>query len=217
MRIFKLMMRLIEHPIRTSGEGRKRPRESEEEGAPGKQNSTSATAESESRRKRLKTATQIGHPAPLPCLSKLKPQPLQFQFPPHPDEDRSNSWYQNEFRKLFHRMDAFALHYFGLHDLESEGDFHQPWAAGMGSEFVSWVKLVAEPDPESGGWDALLRNTKQRQSLVIAILMRVIQVKILDADLWGADKHEKKLLLAIEHAFLKREGRHRMNLALRNT
>jgi hypothetical protein len=200
----------------TSGQGayhsptplhrRKRQREEEEPGASDEVDDNPVTAERQRRIKRLKTATQIGLPAPSPCLSKLQPQPLQFQFPFHPDGDRSNVWYQNEFRKLFNRMDAFAQKYFCLHDLESEGKFHEPWAAGMTPEFVNWVEMVAEPDPGLGGWDTLLRNTKQRQWLIVAILMRIIQVKVLNADLWGADKEEKNLLFANERAFIRREG-----------
>lgn len=120
--------------------------------------------------------------------------------------------YQNEFRKLFNRMDAFAEKYFGLHDLESEGQFYEPWAAGMTPEFLSLVEMVAEPDHDLGGWDTLLRRIKQREWLIVAILMRIIQVKVLNTDLWGADTEEKNLLFANKRAFVKREGMSRFSL-----
>jgi hypothetical protein len=154
--------------------------------------------------KRPRTRTQVGLRPPTD-LSTLKPQPLQFQFPIHPEKERSNEWFQNEFRKLFNRLEAFSREYFGLHDLE-EGEFHQPWAAGMTPEFLNYVEMVSDADPELGDWDQLLRSTKQRQWLIMAVLFRILEVKILSMDLWGADKEEKKLLFGIERAFLTREG-----------
>jgi hypothetical protein len=188
------------------GQGQTRRRHPEEEpGVSDHIDSAPHIAVGQRKVKRLKTGTQVGLEVPSVCLSKLRPQPLRFQFPPHPDEDRSNVWYQNEFRKLFNRLDDFAREYFGLHDLD-EKKFHEPWAAGMTPEFVRYVEMVAEEDPELYGWDNLLRDTKQRQWLIVAVLVRILEVKIFGTDLWGADKEEKKLLFDLERAFVQREG-----------
>lgn len=137
-------------------------------------------------------------------FSKLQPQPLQLQFPRHPDEERSNDWYRNEFRKLFKRMDSFAREYFGRHDIR-QIDGPEPWA-NMGPEFINYAAAVAEADPACGGWNALLKDTKQRQWLVVAILMRILESRIFETDLWGATPGEKHLLLSLEYAFIESEG-----------
>jgi hypothetical protein len=142
---------------------------------------------------------------PTPCLTKLQPQPLQMVFQPHPDEDRSNGWYRNEFRKLFSRIETFACEHFGVHDV-SKNDNLEPWTLNFSPEFLRYVEVVADEDPYSGGWDPLLKNTIQRQWLVVAILSRIIVVKVFSTDLWGADEEEKDLILGIERAFLGGDG-----------
>jgi hypothetical protein len=67
--------------------------------------------------------------------------------------------------------------------------------------------MVADEDPCSGGWDPLLKDTIQRQWLIVAILARIIIVKIFSTDLWGAGTEEKDLIFGIERAFLGGDGR----------
>lgn len=135
----------------------------------------------------------------------LKPQPLQLTFTPHPAEDRSDRWYIEQFRRLYRRVTGFAHAYFGLHDID-EGEFHQPWTAGMSEEFISYVEDVAEADPLDGGWDTLLRNTKQREWLIAGIIMRILEIQVFGKDLWGATETELDLLYGLDRAFLEREG-----------
>jgi hypothetical protein len=141
----------------------------------------------------------------LEDLKTLQPQPLQYIFEGHPHEDRSDDWFIEQFRHLSLRINKFSRDYFGLHDLD-EGEFHQPWAAGMTPEFIRHVEEVAEADPADGGWDKLLRNTVQREWLISAIIMRILEIQVFSADLWGADAEEKELLLSLERAFITSEG-----------
>lgn len=141
----------------------------------------------------------------LQDFETLQPQPLQFTFPEHPDEDRSDEWYVTEFRVLFRRIFKFSSDFFGLHDIDV-GEFHQPWAAGMTPEFIRHVEDVAEADPMDGSWDTLLRNTVQREWLIVAVIMRILEIHVFGADLWGAEPEQKALLLDLERALLTREG-----------
>lgn len=76
----------------------------------------------------------------------------------------------------------------------------------MTPEFVAWVEQVAEPDPNLGTWDDLLRDTQQRKWLVMAILMKILKVKVFDADLFAANQEQAELLHGISRAFVGREG-----------
>ena len=139
-------------------------------------------------------------------FKKLKPQPLQLTFQGHTLEDRSDEWFIEQFRRLFRKIRTFAHEYFGLHDID-KGEFHQPWASGMTVEFLRHVENIAEADPMDGGWDKLLQNTIQREWLVVAIIMRILEIQVFGTDLWGADQQEKDLLLGLERAFFTREGK----------
>lgn len=158
------------------------------------------------------TANKKQKTAPTPCLTVLKPQPIQMKFPPHPDNehDRSTDWYRNEFRKLFARIRRFSIDCFGLHDLNQHPDL-DPWKAGFSKEFVSYVEMVSDPDPAYGGWGSFLKDTNQRQWLIMAILTRILMIKVFGADLWGADVEEKNLLLAIERTFIGGDGKRTPN------
>ena len=134
--------------------------------------------------KRVKRGTYTKTHLPIK-LEILQPQPIQQDFPPHTDRDQ------------------FVSTYFGVHDL-NKGEFHQPWALDFAPEFVNYVELVAEPDLESGGWDALLRETGLRISLVKAVLMKILQDKILDEDLFGTEKRESEMLHHFERSFFDR-------------
>jgi hypothetical protein len=162
------------------------------------------TAENQRPWKKLRFRTGISQNIPVD-LATLQPQPLQLQFDLHPDADRSDSYFVDEFRKLFRRIFNFSQAFFGIHDLD-EGEFHQPWVANIAPEFVSYVEQVAESDPAVGGWEDLLRDTQQRRWLIVAVIMRILEVQVFQADLWGADQQEKELLLGIERALLTREG-----------
>lgn len=155
--------------------------------------------------KRLKMSSQVkapGHPAP--SLPDLNPQPVQFDFPQHQIEEMPDEWFVEAFRLLFRRIEKFFDEYFCTQDLE--GEYHQPWALKHTPEFLNYVLQVADQERGQGGWDALLRDTKQRKWLLMGILMKILMVKVFDEDLWGANKEEKELMFAIEKATFTQEG-----------
>jgi hypothetical protein len=138
-------------------------------------------------------------------LAQLAPQPLRISYKAHPLEDRTDAWYIEMFRRLFRQTHRFVSHYFGVHDINA-GDFFEPWGANMTPEFVAWAEQVAEPDPNLGTWDDLLRDTQQRKWFVMAILMNILRVKVFDVDLFGANKEQAELLHGISRALVGREG-----------
>lgn len=184
-----------------SMQGQKRQRE-EQEDDPNRQDAQATKRQRSSKRTKLRTGI-TEHV--LEEFETLKPQPLQFTFREHPAGDRSDEWYIGQFCALFRRIRSFAHDFFGLHDID-EGGFYQPWAAGMSLELIRHVEDVAEADPMTGGWDTLLQNTIQREWLIVALIIRILEVQVFDADLWGAEEHEKDLLFNLERALFVRDG-----------
>jgi hypothetical protein len=138
-------------------------------------------------------------------LEVLKPQPIQLDFPPHTGKDHTDKWYVEMFQLLARRLDKFSAEYFTVHDL-NKGEFYQPWTLDFKPEFLNYVEQVAEPDPMRGGWNALLRDTGNRKSLISAILMRILQNNVFSENLFGADKREEDSMASFERAFFDREG-----------
>lgn len=196
-------------PATTPSRGRKRRRNDDDDYQPGASDVPDPelpTADNQRALKRVKSEITSALPVPPECLADFRPQPLQFEFPPHPDEDRSDHWYIEEFRKLYVRLDRFCHDFYGAHDLD-EGEFHQPWAIGMTPEFLRYVEQVAEADPELGGWNKLLRDTTERKWLVMAVLTRILEAHVFGADLFGADAEEKQLIFQVDRALITREGK----------
>jgi hypothetical protein len=162
--------------------------------------------DSQKRSKRTKALTiRKAHRVPL-VLEEVKPQPIRIDYAPHSQEDRSDEWFITMFRQLFHMCDNFAETFFGNCKLDTKGS-SQPLNLHLGQEFTSWVDQVCQEDELVGGWDHVFRDTDQRRWLVLAVLMRVLRVKIFDDDLWGAGKEERSLLAGIDKALLNREGK----------
>ena len=105
--------------------------------------------------------------------------------------------------------------YFDVHDL-SRGDVYQPWAASLAPEFVRYAEQVAEPDPATGGWDPLLKDTLQRKWLLVGILVRILEMKVFSQNLWGAGTEEGQMLHELDRAFFTHEGKSSNKMPLIN-
>lgn len=138
-------------------------------------------------------------------LDQLNPTPIQLPFLRHPLTDRPDEFFLSRFQSLFHRLQSFSLIHFGITDID-KGDFYQPWAANLGTEFTAYVEQIAVADPATGGWDGLLRNSRQRALLVMAVIMRVLEIRVFGAELWGANEEQSMMLREAERAFLESEG-----------
>ncbi|KAJ5037559.1 uncharacterized protein L3040_007731 [Drepanopeziza brunnea f. sp. 'multigermtubi'] len=134
--------------------------------------------------------------------------PIQLTYHPHPASERSDAWWVENFRRLYHQVENMVTHYFTLHDISKEDG--SPWALGMTPEFVRWAEEVADPDWEArgpmAGWDELLKDSTQRKWLLVGVLTKIFKVKVFDEYLFGASKEQKEACFALDRAFLGREG-----------
>lgn len=154
------------------------------------------------KKQKLTNNIQAQAPADLPTLN---PQPIRLNYEPHPLDDQSDEWFMGMFRKLYAQAERFVVESYGVHDID-RGAFFEPWACSMSPEFISWAESVAEPDPATGGWDNMLRNTEQRQWFVMGILMKIIEKKIFSEELFGANEQQRELLHGLDRALFQREG-----------
>ncbi|KAF7911181.1 uncharacterized protein EAF01_002689 [Botrytis porri] len=140
--------------------------------------------------------------------------PLQLEHPPHPEGDRSNAWFKDEYANLFIAIVQFATKFFGFQELQ-EG-FHEPWAVKMPEEFYRYVELVAEPDTVVGGWDEILLDTNTRKYLIVGIIVKILEARVFSAVLWGNTKEGEEFLHGLDRALLDSEGYSRQELRRRS-
>jgi hypothetical protein len=151
--------------------------------------------------KRLRTHKDT-HIEPL-VIDYTTFQPLRINYKPHPISDRTDTWFIEMFRRLYHQTEHFVTHYFTLHNLVN---LNEPWSLDFSPEFIAWAEQVAEPDPATGGWDGIMREGEQRKWFVMGILVRVLRVKVFDEELFGGNEREAGLLMRLEKALFTREG-----------
>lgn len=130
--------------------------------------------------------------------------PLQLEHPPHPQGDRSNAWFKDEYANLYIAIVNFATVFFGFQELQSE--FHEPWAIRMPEEFYRYVELVAEPDTVVGGWDEMLLDTSTRKYLIVGIIVKILEARVFASVLWGNTKEGEEFLHGLDRALLDSEG-----------
>ncbi|TGO27593.1 hypothetical protein BPAE_0039g00030 [Botrytis paeoniae] len=140
--------------------------------------------------------------------------PLQLEHPPHPEGDRSNAWFKDEYANLYLAIVRFATEFFGFQELQ-EG-FHEPWAVKMPEEFYRYVELVAEPDTVVGGWDEMLLDTSTRKYLIVGIIVKVLEARVFSSVLWGNTKEGEEFLHGLDRALLDSEGYSRQELRHRS-
>lgn len=122
-----------------------------------------------------------------------------------PKEDKDDKWFAQEFKVLFKLVEGFAGKFFEFqYSVMPEAKF-SPWVK-MSKEFVNYAGMTAGTDPEDGGWDALLLEPEQRKWLVAGIMNRILDVRVLQEDLFGASETQKEMLLLNEKALVGLEG-----------
>ncbi|KAK0115578.1 hypothetical protein ONS96_014030 [Cadophora gregata f. sp. sojae] len=143
-------------------------------------------------------------------ITKLAPLPLRITYPPHPTTDRPDSWFITNFQQLFRQTSAFCSKFFALQEIPISDE---PWdKCKMKPEFIKWAEIVAEPEPRQGSWDELLRDRGLRKWFVMAVVVRVLRVKVFEEYFFGGTGEEVALMHQVDRAFLGREGFQREQL-----
>ena len=144
---------------------------------------------------------QIQHPLDITTLA---PVPLRITYPAHPPTDRPGTWFTSNFASLYRQIETFCSTYYSLHSIPITDE---PWSkCKMTPEFIKWAEMVAEPEPRMGCWDELLRDSGMRKWFVMAIVVRVLRVKVFGVEIFGGTGEQRELMHQVDRAFLGREG-----------
>lgn len=144
---------------------------------------------------------QIQHPLDIATFAPL---PLRITYPAHPPTDRPDTWFTSNFASLYRQIETFCSTYYSLHSIPITDE---PWSkCKMTPEFIKWAEMVAEPEPRMGCWDELLRDSGMRKWFVMAIVVRVLRVKVFAVEIFGGTGEQRELMHQVDRAFLGRVG-----------
>lgn len=137
-------------------------------------------------------------------LNKFRPTRRLFGFE-RLHENKPDEFFELHFANLFIEVYAFVKSAFCPGD-GSRPPCASPWKKEFSDEFVSYVELLARPDPRAKRWEMLLRDGTQRSPLLQAVIHKVIEVGVFSSTLFGAHPKHKRIMEASDVALLSIEG-----------
>ncbi|KAK7416324.1 hypothetical protein QQX98_005268 [Neonectria punicea] len=81
-----------------------------------------------------------------------------------------------------------------------------PWLEAYPDQFLKFVELLARPDPHAGKWERLLRDGTERNCLLQAIIMMILDAKVFSRLLFGADHEHQNILQSTDSSLVNAEG-----------
>ncbi|KAI8957614.1 hypothetical protein F5Y11DRAFT_77961 [Daldinia sp. FL1419] len=124
----------------------------------------------------------------------------------HPG-DYDDNFYKQHYSNLFSKTVEFAAKWFdGNVNLDSFSHPDQVWTANMTEQFAEYARLVAHEDRGNGGWPVILNDATQRKWLIVGILGQVMEKKIFNELLFGADEDTAEELERLDFKWMEKEG-----------
>lgn len=131
----------------------------------------------------------------------------------HPNESYGEAYDDAFFRErhaqLFEMAAGWAERWFGAAACAQwpAGYHGSPWAEDLGAQFVEYARCVAHEDRLRAGWDAVLADAAERRWLVVAVLGQIVERKIWNELLFGADDDLAARLADHDLSTITMEGR----------
>ncbi|KAI1454862.1 hypothetical protein F4805DRAFT_301878 [Annulohypoxylon moriforme] len=128
----------------------------------------------------------------------------------HP-RDYDNEFFNRQWTALYQNTVDFVTKWFDARvDLryiaESQQGPNQIWGTLLTEQFKEYARLVVQEDPSVGGWPAILNESAQRKWLVVGILSQIMEKKIFNELLFGADELTQKELERLDLLWIEKEG-----------
>ncbi|KAI1642663.1 uncharacterized protein F4817DRAFT_352341 [Daldinia loculata] len=124
----------------------------------------------------------------------------------HPG-DYDDDFYKTHYANLYTKTVEFATKWFdGNVNLDNFSHPAQIWTANMTEQFAEYTRLVAHEDRGNGGWPIILNDATQRKWLIVGILGQVMEKKIFNELLFGADEDTEEELERLDFKWMEKEG-----------
>ncbi|KAH9903844.1 hypothetical protein F4778DRAFT_790927 [Xylariomycetidae sp. FL2044] len=152
------------------------------------------------------------------AINDARPSRIDFRewfgTPGHPSvtEGYCDGTLRKMYVTLYQKTTEFSERWFGGVDLNSEASIRpedSPWQVRQFDQFIEYTRLVAHADKGHAEWRDILGHPRQRRWLMAGMLAQVMEKKIFNQLLFGADDGLKKILDKLDMDTLASEGHSR--------
>ncbi|KAI1105556.1 hypothetical protein F4804DRAFT_303804 [Jackrogersella minutella] len=128
----------------------------------------------------------------------------------HPG-DYDDEFYKSHYSNLYNNTVTFATKWFdgnvNLENIQESGQgLNHIWTTPLTEQFLEYARLVAHEDYETGSWPIILNDGTQRRWLIVGILGQIMEKKIFNELLFGADDDIQDELERLDSKWIEKEG-----------
>ncbi|ORY70206.1 uncharacterized protein BCR38DRAFT_481350 [Pseudomassariella vexata] len=134
------------------------------------------------------------------------PRVARFEFNGLATTDLPDDWFKIRNQELYHFAVSVVQKWFGDIEFPKDYDGQSVWLEELGPQFIQYANAVAHEDILLGGWEAILKDKEQRKWLVTGIIAQIIERKIYNDLMFGAEPELAKELEMQDLDFAETEG-----------
>ncbi|XXH06164.1 hypothetical protein Hte_012610 [Hypoxylon texense] len=132
--------------------------------------------------------------------------------PSHPG-DYTDEFFETHYKNLYVKTVEFVTKWFDCNvDFSRIPNSGYVWDINLTPQFIQYSRLVAHEDRNLGGWPIILNHPTQRRWLITGILSQIMERKIFNELLFGADPNLKAELEALDSNHIEDEGFYRKGM-----
>ncbi|OTB02662.1 hypothetical protein M426DRAFT_13264 [Hypoxylon sp. CI-4A] len=126
--------------------------------------------------------------------------------------DYDDEFFRYHWKNLYRTIEQWASRWFdgnlNLDNINAPrgGGENQIWSVPLSPQFIEYARLVAHEDQGLGGWPVFLNDHLHRKWLMVGILSQIMEKKIFNELLFGADDFFEEELSSQDIKWLQREG-----------
>ncbi|PQE20142.1 hypothetical protein CJF30_00001431 [Rutstroemia sp. NJR-2017a BBW] len=145
--------------------------------------------------------TKLPDPEPTPTYNEssiLNFLPIQIPFPAHPSTPYPISYFSTHFAELFKEVLRWVDTNLAYSSLPPSSTSSPP--SILTPQLLSYLSHTTSTSPTN--WSPLLQDTKTRKWLLVSVLVRILEMQVLNRDLFGVDERGKEVLEALDRGFV---------------
>lgn len=122
-------------------------------------------------------------------------------------QDYDDEFFKKHFENLYVAVVIFVSKWFDCNvSLGNLAERDNIWTMHMTEQFVEYARLVAHDDSLNGKWPVILNDPSQRKWLIVGIIGQIMEKKIFNELLFGADQDIEQELERLDNKWMHKEG-----------
>ncbi|KAI0383648.1 hypothetical protein F5Y04DRAFT_269913 [Hypomontagnella monticulosa] len=122
-------------------------------------------------------------------------------------QDYDDEFFQRHYENLYVAVVIFVSKWFDCNvSLGNLAERDEIWTMHMTDQFIEYARIVAHDDSLNGRWPVILNDPAQRKWLIVGIIGQIMEKKIFNELLFGADKEIEDELTRLDTKWMGKEG-----------